>query len=76
MKSFVPLLALASIAVASPFVIQGQEQYPLGTAESLPVEETDFSTYPGFSLDLDELRLVQVEGQSPEWISELQKVFT
>lgn len=29
---------------------------------------------PGFSLDLSEMRLVQVEGHEPAWVSELEKV--
>lgn len=61
MKSFAILLALASIVVASPSLVV-DDQTPLAVAE-----------YAGYDLDLAQLRLVQVEGKEPEWISELDK---
>ncbi|KAG5648668.1 hypothetical protein DXG03_000014 [Asterophora parasitica] len=63
MKSFSVLLALACIAVASPLL---HEQAPLG--------EGLMTSYPGFTLDLNAQRLIQIEGQEPYWVSELEKV--
>ena len=65
MKSFAVLLALASIVVASPTLVNNA-QTPLGAVQNVE--------YPGYNLDLAELRLVQVEGQDPVWVSELEKV--
>jgi hypothetical protein len=33
-----------------------------------------YSSHAGFSLDLNEQRLVQLEGKSPVWTTELEKV--
>lgn len=66
MKSICALLSLVSLAISSP-VLQfsgDSEQQVLG----YPTE------YPGFDLDLNELRLVELEGQAPVWMSELEKV--
>ena len=63
MKSFAALLALASLVVASP-TLSGNVQTPL----------TSDVEYAGYSLDLAEMRLVQLEGQDPVWVSELEKV--
>lgn len=45
---------------------------------SLPKDQVSFNVgsenYPGFSLDLNAQRLVQMEGQAPVWITELEKV--
>ena len=62
MKSFAALLALVSIVAAVPAAYN--EQIPLG----------EQATYPGFSLDLNARRLVQMDGQEPIWMTELEKV--
>ncbi len=31
-------------------------------------------TYPGFDLDLNALRLVEMDGRAPVWMTELEKV--
>lgn len=64
MKSFAVLLALASLVVASPALLV-DSQSPLTKVQA---------EYPGYSLDLAELRLVQIEGQEPTWVSELEKI--
>ena len=57
------LLPLLSCAVATPLLANFENgQAPLSQAVS------------GFSLDLNEMRLVQMEGQAPVWMSELDKV--
>ncbi|RDB22640.1 Leucine aminopeptidase 1 [Hypsizygus marmoreus] len=63
MKSFSVLLSFAVIAAASPL---SAEQAPLGAGL--------MTSYPGFSLDLNALRLVQIEGQAPAWMTELEKI--
>jgi bacterial leucyl aminopeptidase len=60
MKSFLALLHFACIAAAMPVF----DQQPLASG----------SQYPGFSLDLNDMRLVQLEGRSPVWMSEWEKV--
>lgn len=37
-------------------------------------EQETFNAEPGFSLDLNAQRLVQLEGQPPVWMTELEKV--
>jgi bacterial leucyl aminopeptidase len=65
MKSLNALLILAGLAAASsPSVLVGEEQTPFGSQ----------SIYPGFDLDLEARRLVQMEGKAPVWITELDKV--
>jgi hypothetical protein len=34
----------------------------------------DYANYPGYDLDLNELRLVQLEGREPVWMTEYEKV--
>jgi leucyl aminopeptidase len=63
MKSFAILIPLVSLVATTPLVYN--EQLPLG------VQQT---SYPGFDLDLNALRLVQMEGESPVWMTELEKV--
>ncbi|KIY49546.1 peptidase [Fistulina hepatica ATCC 64428] len=49
-------------------------------ALAVPVEQAAWKApasgeqYPGFSLDLSAQRLVQIEGQPPVWMSELEKI--
>ncbi|RXW25839.1 hypothetical protein EST38_g116 [Candolleomyces aberdarensis] len=66
MKSFSALLALLTLAIAGPVAQYGREQVPMEIPTSLP----------GFSLDIDlsEMRLVELEGQAPVWMSELDKI--
>ncbi|PCH41436.1 Zn-dependent exopeptidase [Wolfiporia cocos MD-104 SS10] len=64
MKSLACLLSLVSVAVASLAYGDG-EQVLLGDGRQ---------TYPGFDLDLSDLRWVQLEGQAPVMMSELEKI--
>ena len=67
MKSAFALLSLVTLALAGPllqFETEGDQQL-LG---ELP------TSYPGYDLDLGEQRLVELEGQSPKWMTELEKV--
>ncbi len=73
MKSFASLLALASLAASTPLSFYENNQLPIGGSQQIEAEEL-LSSYPGVSLDLDERRLVQLEGQAPAWVSELDKV--
>ena len=66
MKSFAVLLALASLVVASPALL-ADTQSPLTKV---------LADYPGYSLDLAELRLVQIEGQEPTWFPSLRRQAT
>lgn len=64
MKSFTALLALVSLTLATPLTYN-LEQIPLNAADT---------TYPGFDLDLNALRLVEMDGRAPVWMTELEKV--
>ncbi|KAH9948861.1 peptidase [Amylocystis lapponica] len=64
-KSLALLLALVSVAVSTPFLADDNAQVAF---ESLP------QSYPGFDLDLNEVRLVQLEGQPPVQMTELDKI--
>ncbi|KAJ3514567.1 hypothetical protein NLJ89_g2305 [Agrocybe chaxingu] len=61
MKSFAALLALVSLVAATPITYNDQ----------IPLKQP---TYPGFDLDLNAHRLVQMEGQAPVWMTELEKI--
>lgn len=74
MKSFALIAALASLAVASPVLDVLQQQPLLSTQPEYPTFVERPTSHPGFDLDLSERRLVQLEGQDPVWISELDKV--
>jgi hypothetical protein len=63
MKSFLILISLVSLVSTTPLVYN--EQFSLGTQQG---------SYPGFDLDLNAVRLVQMEGESPVWMTELDKV--
>lgn len=70
MKSVLAGLSFVCVALAIPFFSTGDNvQLPL-SMESLD----EYASYPGFDLDLNQLRLVQLEGQDPVWMTELQKV--
>jgi hypothetical protein len=64
MKSFASLLCFVTLIVATP-VIQNEKQVTFNAQTA---------TYPGFDLDLNALRLVEMEGQAPVWMTELDKV--
>ena len=71
MKRIFAGLSLASLAVAIPFYSSrgagdGQVQLQFSPA--------DYANYPGYDLDLNELRLVQLEGREPVWMTEYEKV--
>ncbi|KAF8205140.1 peptidase [Pholiota molesta] len=63
MKSFSLLIALVSLVSATPLLYD--DQIPLNA---------EATTYPGFDLDLNALRLVQMDGQAPVWMTELEKI--
>jgi len=71
MKRIFAGLSLACLALAIPFYSpenagDGQVQFQLSLG--------DYANYPGFDLDLNELRLVQLEGRAPMWMTEYEKV--
>lgn len=66
MKSFSILISLAYLAVATPLIYDGYDQASFSADGS----------YPGFDLDLTARRLVQLEGQPPVWMTELEKVLS
>ena len=72
MKSFAPLLALASVIVASPLI--DSEQLPLDGAEHARFNLEELGTYPGVSLDLNERRLIELEDHRIQLATELDKV--
>ena len=59
------LLAFVGLAVATRYSGSQVDQQPL---------DMQVQTYPGFDINLSELRLVRLEGQEPVWMSELEKV--
>ncbi|KAF8165145.1 peptidase [Crassisporium funariophilum] len=65
MKSFAILISLVSLVAATPLTYSNNDQAPLSPEET---------TYPGFDLDLNALRLVHLEGQNPVWMTELEKI--
>jgi len=60
MKTIFSILPFVGLAMATPMF----DQIPLNIHEQ----------YPGFSLDLNAQRLVQMEGQPPVWMSEWDKI--
>ena len=68
MKSLAALLSLVVLAVAVPLFSPGVDQYPLDS-QLLKYHDT------GSNLNLTALRLVQMEGREPVWLTELQKVW-
>ena len=73
MKTIFAGLSLACLALAVPFYSSenpsGGSQVQLG---ELTLE--DYVNYPGYDLNLNELRLVQLEGREPVWMTEYEKV--
>ena len=69
MKSFSVLLALACVAIATPVSLPSDR-----VAAQTPLQAGLMTSYPGFHLDLNALRLVQIEDRPPVWMTELDKV--
>jgi len=69
MKSFSVLLALACVAIATPVPLSDD-----GGTPQTPLQAGLMTSYPGFHLDLNALRLVQIEDSPPIWMTELDKV--
>ncbi|KAK7695698.1 hypothetical protein QCA50_000334 [Cerrena zonata] len=65
MRAFTIILAFVSAALANPLLFADSQQTPLGNQQT---------TYPGFDVDLNERRLIQLEGQQPVWLTELDKI--
>ncbi|KZP30643.1 peptidase [Athelia psychrophila] len=66
---YLALLSLVSLATATPLAfISNNEQVPFSNLEE------HITSYPGFDLDLSAERLVQLEGQEPVWMTELEKI--
>lgn len=72
MKRIFAGLSLACLALAIPFY--SPEGANGGSQVQLQFSAEDFANYPGFDLDLNELRLVQLEGRDPVWMTEYEKV--
>ncbi|TFK29308.1 peptidase [Coprinopsis marcescibilis] len=66
MKSFAALLSIVSLALGASVLHFKEDaaQAPM----TLPM------SHPSFDLDLNEVRLVELEGQPPQWMTELDKV--
>ena len=64
----ISLISLAFLAVAIASPSYRNEQVPLGGLEDR------ITTVPGYDVDLNAQRLVQMEGQEPVWMTELEKV--
>jgi bacterial leucyl aminopeptidase len=67
MKSVFAGLSFVCVALAIPF-------FSVLDNGQIPVALESYSNHPDFDLDLNELRLVQLEGQDPVWMTELDKV--
>ncbi|EGO22330.1 hypothetical protein SERLADRAFT_440355 [Serpula lacrymans var. lacrymans S7.9] len=68
MKSAVLLLSLGCVIAANPLLAHNSNQQVVLNGQAYKVE------HDGFSLDLSEKRLVQMEGQEPVWMTELEKI--
>ena len=66
MRSLCALLSVAGLVLASPLL--QLDLYIVGDGQ------TPLNSYPGMNLDLNDMRLVELEGQAPKWMSELEKV--
>ena len=60
-RSLVALLSLTAVAVTA-------------YSDDQSILQESLQTYPGFALDLSALRWVQLEGQEPVLMTELEKV--
>jgi len=73
MKRIFAGLSLACLALAIPF--HSFESTNGGDGQvQLQFSAEDFANYPGFDLDLNNLRLVQLEGRDPVWMTEYEKI--
>lgn len=72
MKRIFAGLSLACLALAIPF--HSLESSNDGSQVQLQFTAEDLAKHPGFDLDLNALRLVQLEGRDPVWMTELEKV--
>ena len=70
MKRVFAGLSLACLALAIPFY---SSESPNGQVQ-LQFSVEDYANYPGYDLDLNDLRLVQLEGRDPVWMTEYEKV--
>jgi len=70
MKTIFAGLSLACLALAIPFY---SSESPNGQAQ-LQFSVEDYANYPGYDLNLNELRLVQLEGREPVWMTEYEKI--
>jgi leucyl aminopeptidase len=78
MKAKLSLLLLSFVGIAAS-IPDKQAFYGTGSSRRVVLQGQAFDVpsdpQPGFNLDLDELRLVQLsEGQEPVWMTELEKV--
>lgn len=72
MKRIFAGLSLACLALAIPFY--SSERPNSDSQVQLKFAAEDYATYPGYDLDLNELRLVQLEGRDPVWMTEYEKI--
>jgi len=76
MKAALIALSVASAAISKPIAQQvpfGSQLHDNVVVPQADMPQVDFHV-EGFSLDLNEPRLVQFEGHEPVWISEYQKL--
>jgi hypothetical protein len=66
MKSLLALISFICAAVATPLATDNAGQILLDAGL--------MASYPGFNLDLNAQRLIQVDGEAPVWTTELGKV--
>ena len=73
MKKIFAGLSLACLALAVPFY---SSENPSGGSQVQLDKFTpeDYANHPGYDLNLNELRLVQLEGREPVWMTEYEKV--
>ena len=71
MKQIFAGLSLACLALAIP--LYSSENADDGQAR-LQFSAEDYANYLGYGLDLKELRLVQLEGREPVWMTQYEKV--
>ncbi|KAF9483991.1 peptidase [Pholiota conissans] len=64
MKAFSLLISFVSLVHATPLIF----------SEQIPLNGDALASYPGFDLDLNARRLVQMDGREPVWMTELEKI--
>ena len=65
MKAFSLLISFVSLVHATPLIFSDQ----------IPLNGDALASYPGFDLDLNARRLVQMDGREPVWMTELEKAW-